>query len=164
MFAHTLVYHFSPIVMKASSCGKQHVEHSRQGNKNLKSADLLPLSFQWYLAIFSLGPCIINRILLAKLVVQNWDLSLVICWELVKTFVTGPGGTGTTQFFFWFCFSCETHFKIHRSNLGRIGYSSTQFWMYTFIIKRSLLRNNILRVSHIDSLQLLRPNILTKLW
>ncbi len=45
VFAHTLVYDFSPIGMKDSSYGKQHVEHSRQGNKNLKSADLLPLSF-----------------------------------------------------------------------------------------------------------------------
>ncbi len=32
--------------MKDSLYGEQNVEHSRQGNKNLKSADLLPLSFQ----------------------------------------------------------------------------------------------------------------------
>jgi hypothetical protein len=33
-------------------CGKTHVKHSRYGYKNLKSADLLPLSFRWYFAIF----------------------------------------------------------------------------------------------------------------
>jgi hypothetical protein len=48
----------------------------------------------------SLGPCIMNRILLVELVVQNWDLSLVILCGLVKTFVTGPGATGTINFFF----------------------------------------------------------------
>jgi hypothetical protein len=102
----------------------------------------------------SLGPCIINRILIAEFVVQNWDLRLVILWGLEKTFITGPGAIGTIQFFFLFFFSFETHFKIHKSNLGRIDYSSTQFWMYTFIIRRSLLKDSILRVSHIDSLRL----------
>ncbi len=48
----------------------------------------------------SLGPCISNIILLAGLVVQNWDFSLDILWGLVKTFVTGPGATRTIQFFF----------------------------------------------------------------
>ncbi len=41
------------------------------------------------LGIISLEPCISNRILLAALVVQNWDLSLVTLWGLVKTFITG---------------------------------------------------------------------------
>ncbi len=48
----------------------------------------------------SLEPCISNRILLAALVVQNWDLSLVILWGLVKTFVTGPGATRTIRLSF----------------------------------------------------------------
>jgi hypothetical protein len=48
----------------------------------------------------SLGPCIINRILLVELVVQNWDLRLVNLRGLVKTFVTGPGATGMIEFFF----------------------------------------------------------------
>ncbi len=48
----------------------------------------------------SFGPCISNIILLGELVVQNFDLSLVILWGLVKTFVTGPGATGTIQIFF----------------------------------------------------------------
>ncbi len=45
-----------------------------------------------------LGPCILNRILLAELVVEIWELSLVILCGLVKTFITGPGATGTIQF------------------------------------------------------------------
>jgi hypothetical protein len=94
----------------------------------------------------SLGPCILNRILLAELVVEIWELSLVILCGLVKTFITGPGATGTIQFFFTFFFSCKTHCKIHRSNLGRIHYSSTnQFRMYTFIMRRSLSRDGFLR-------------------
>ncbi len=39
----------------------------------------------------SLGPCILNRILLAELVVEIWELILVILCGLVKTFITGPG-------------------------------------------------------------------------
>ncbi len=52
VFAHTLVCAFSPIGIITFICGKAHVEHSRCGYKNLKSADLLPLISWWYFAIF----------------------------------------------------------------------------------------------------------------
>ncbi len=52
MFVHTLVYAFSPIGIVTFLCVKAHVEHFRPGYKKLKSADLLPLSFHWYFAIF----------------------------------------------------------------------------------------------------------------
>ncbi len=49
----------------------------------------------------SLEPCISNRILLAALVVQNWDLSLVILWGLVKRLLLlAQGLPGQSNFSF----------------------------------------------------------------
>jgi len=42
----------------------------------------------------ALGPCFLNRILLAELVVEISVFSLVILCGLVNTFITGPGATG----------------------------------------------------------------------
>ena len=78
VFAHTLVYDFSPIGMSTVSFGKEHVEHARWGNKNLKSEDRRPLSFRLYLAILPLAHASWKEYCLRNLLMRFWCLALSV--------------------------------------------------------------------------------------
>jgi hypothetical protein len=143
-----MIFHLSESIIV---CVEKHMWNIPDKVQELEISKSPSAYFLLVLCNITGEPCISDIVLLAELVVLHWDLSLVsLGWGFVNTFVTGKWASRTIQSFLRL-FSCKTHFKVCRCNLGRTGNSSSQFCMYTFLINRSLLRD-ILRVFHMDSL------------